>query len=70
MPQYHFRVHKQFDFMPMKQATLPDDQAAKEHAENMASHLGDIDPTGYVVVTDASGVTVARVPARKTQAAL
>ena len=43
---------------------LPDNDAATRQAEYMASHLGDIDPLGYVRVTDADGAMIAYCPAR------
>ena len=71
MPQYIFHIHRQGTCTSMytslthvKEAALADSAAAIHHAECMASHLGEIDPFGYIVVRDIAGVIIAHCPAR------
>lgn len=65
MPQYFFHLHERCVYVNPTGAHFPDNDAAKRHAEYMASHLGDIDPSGYILVVDETGTTVARCPAQK-----
>ena len=60
MPRYFFHLPERHAYAIPRGADFPDSLAAKRHAEYMASHLGDIDPWGYIVVTDEMGVPVAR----------
>ena len=71
MPEYIFHIHRRGTYTPVdtglthvKEAVLADSAAAIYHAECMASHLGDIDPFGYIVVKDTMGVIIAHCPAR------
>ena len=59
MPRYTFHIHRQDTYTPVNpgvppgnEAVLADSTAAIDHAECMASHLGEIDPFGYIVVKD------------------
>ena len=70
MPRFLFHVHRHFTYMSVAfsynsetEGMLPDNEAATRQAEYMASHLGQVDPLGYVRVTDADGATIAHFPA-------
>ena len=66
MLQYHFQFRGKLGYMPPKGSRFADADSARLHAEYMASHLGDIDPTGSILVTDDAGAIVVRCPARRS----